>query len=106
MGQPAHSWGPSGPCFWRATATITGMRAAAREYLQPETVADYLRDRGILGDERARASFLGGGVSNVVLLVESDSRRLVVKQALPTLRVAEQWTRSSSERLPRRALSG
>jgi 5-methylthioribose kinase len=34
---------------------------------------------------------LGGGVSNRVFLVETPSRALVLKQALPRLRVAEEW---------------
>jgi 5-methylthioribose kinase len=36
-------------------------------------------------------SALGGGVSNTTLLAESGSRRIVVKQSLPQLRVAEVW---------------
>jgi len=34
---------------------------------------------------------LGGGVSNTVLLAESDTRRWVIKQSLGQLRVAEEW---------------
>jgi len=36
-------------------------------------------------------SELGGGVSNTVLLVESNTRRFVMKQALGKLRVKEEW---------------
>ena len=38
-----------------------------------------------------RITPLGGGVSNTVLLAESGDRRLVLKQALPKLRVEEDW---------------
>jgi 5-methylthioribose kinase len=38
-----------------------------------------------------RARPLSGGVSNVVLAVESEGLRAVVKQALPRLRVADEW---------------
>ena len=38
-----------------------------------------------------RARELGGGVSNRVWLVEGQGRRLVLKQALPKLRVQEEW---------------
>src|ERR1700720_3740134 len=36
-------------------------------------------------------SELGGGVSNTVLLVETDTRRFVMKQALGKLRVKQEW---------------
>lgn len=53
---------------------------------------EHLQRRGLIdGAERATARRLSGGVSNVVLVVESGSRRLVVKQALPRLRVEEEW---------------
>ncbi len=35
---------------------------------------------------------LGGGVSNTVLLIEFAGRRIVAKQSLAKLRVAEEWT--------------
>jgi aminoglycoside phosphotransferase (APT) family kinase protein len=60
--------------------------------LSEETAADYLRARGLLQDwERVTVRALGGGVSNVVLEVLSPQRQLVVKQALPRLRVTEEW---------------
>jgi 5-methylthioribose kinase len=39
----------------------------------------------------AAVSELGGGVSNTVLLVESQMRRFVMKQALGKLRVQQEW---------------
>jgi aminoglycoside phosphotransferase (APT) family kinase protein len=52
---------------------------------------DYLRARGIeVSNGECRE--LGGGVSNTVVLVESAAAgRFVVKQALPRLRVREEW---------------
>jgi len=41
--------------------------------------------------EPCTARELGGGVSNTVLLVENGSSRFVVKQALPKLRVEQDW---------------
>src|SRR5918996_6574254 len=64
----------------------------ANQLLSAETVHDYLVSRGLL--DRAEPSSiaeLGGGVSNVVLSVVTPSRELVVKQALPRLRVLEEW---------------
>ncbi len=37
------------------------------------------------------ATFLGGGVSNTVLLIESPDRRFVLKQSLGKLRVQQDW---------------
>src|SRR5579863_7639709 len=58
--------------------------------LSVENAAAYLRERGAAKAE-PRIRELGGGVSNTVLLVESDGRRFVLKQALGRLRVAEEW---------------
>lgn len=61
--------------------------------LDERTVAPYLVARGIFADDGGlRVRALGGGVSNVVLLVDGPGRRVVVKQALGRLRVAEEWT--------------
>lgn len=38
-----------------------------------------------------RATFLGGGVSNTVLLIETDSQRFILKQSLGKLRVEQDW---------------
>lgn len=59
--------------------------------LTHETVVRYLADRGLLDGEGAVATRLSGGVSNVVLAVSSGHQRLVVKQSLGRLDVAEQW---------------
>jgi len=70
------------------------MSATGREpaLLSAETVADYLVARGVFEDARGvEARELGGGVSNVVLAVRCGDRRVVVKQALPRLRVADEW---------------
>src|SRR5215510_8996231 len=53
-----------------------------------ELSVDYLRNRGL---RIMRAEELGGGVSNVVLSVETPQERLVFKQSLPKLRVADEW---------------
>jgi 5-methylthioribose kinase len=61
-------------------------------YLSPSDVGAYLVARGVVGDSgELEATELGGGVSNVVLAVRADGLRIVVKQALPRLRVAEEW---------------
>ena len=60
--------------------------------LTPSTVGSHLAQRGIVSDgAEIITEELGGGVSNVVLGVEADGTRLVVKQALPRLRVADDW---------------
>ena len=58
--------------------------------LTPETALSYLAGRGF--DSRSlQVNELTGGVSNVVLLAEYASGRLVLKQALPQLRVQQEW---------------
>jgi Phosphotransferase enzyme family len=60
--------------------------------LEASSVAEYLVTRGVVasaGDLTAEE--LTGGVSGTVLAVRGPGVALVVKQALPTLRVAEQW---------------
>lgn len=60
--------------------------------LDPGGAAGYLVGRGLAGDgDEIVARSLGGGVSNVVLDVDTGSRRLVVKQSLPRLRVDDEW---------------
>ena len=58
--------------------------------LQPDNAATYLSSRGI-APAGARVTELGGGVSNIVLLVECGDRRFVLKQALGKLRVQDDW---------------
>ena len=56
--------------------------------LSAETAIDYLRTQSI---DASEARELGGGVSNIVVRAASDRGDLVLKQALPQLRVAEEW---------------
>jgi aminoglycoside phosphotransferase (APT) family kinase protein len=66
--------------------------------LPAEAAPAYLRQAGVLPpDENVSVSELGGGVSSQVLRAETAERCVVVKQALPKLRVADDW-RSSVER--------
>lgn len=69
----------------RATEMVDAM-------LSVDTVGAYVRRRGLVDEGTAvEALRLGGGVSNIVLAVRAGDRRLVVKQALPRLRVTEEW---------------
>jgi 5-methylthioribose kinase len=62
------------------------------DLLTADTVGDFLRARGVVDpDAPLAARELGGGISNVVLLVETPGDALVVKQSLPKLRVADDW---------------
>jgi 5-methylthioribose kinase len=64
----------------------------ALDLLTVETVGPYLLSRGIVdAGVPVEAKELGGGVSNVVISVTSGSLKAVVKQALPKLRVADEW---------------
>jgi len=70
------------------------------ELLTEETVIDYLKDKSLFAqDEEIRVEILTGGVSNTVLAISTTNRHLVLKQALPALKVAELW-----EADPRRAI--
>ena len=64
--------------------------------LSEGNAVQYLLDQGVISPDngrRARAEFLGGGVSNIVVKVSlgADSGGLVLKQSLPKLRVEEDW---------------
>jgi aminoglycoside phosphotransferase (APT) family kinase protein len=64
----------------------------AAPILSPETAQAYLASRGLLGPaEPVVVSELGGGVSNVVLSVSTPAGAMLLKQALPRLRVADEW---------------
>jgi aminoglycoside phosphotransferase (APT) family kinase protein len=77
------------------------MSVERRELLGEETVRSYLVGRGVVSAGAPfSAESMGGGVSNVVLAVESGGRRLVVKQALARLRVEDEWLAS-----PQRAVT-
>ena len=56
--------------------------------LSEKNVAHYLESLGILAD---RGTELGGGISNVVLLVETGEESFILKQSLSQLRVKDQW---------------
>ncbi len=74
--------------------------------LTPESLRAYLVRRRLIDDERAvTIRELGGGVSNIVLLVEwsnQPDRRWVAKQSLGKLRVTDDW-RSERDRIYREA---
>lgn len=59
--------------------------------LTADNVLDYLRQRGWIGPQPARAETLSGGVSNAVLRVVTPERTLVVKQSRPRLRTRDAW---------------
>ena len=59
--------------------------------LTAHNLLDYLRRQGWVGDEAARVEELSGGVSNVVLRVETPRRTFVVKQSRPQLRTRDAW---------------
>ena len=61
-----------------------------KELLDETTVVAYLTNRGIISGP-AVVEELTGGVSNVVLAVKSGDKDLVLKQALPQLKVAAVW---------------
>ena len=62
----------------------------AKELLDETTVVAYLTKRAIISGA-AEVEELTGGVSNVVLAVKSGTKDLVLKQALPQLKVAAVW---------------
>lgn len=71
--------------------------------LAAENIGGYLARRGLIATEReVTARELGGGVSNIVLMVELPGRRWVVKQSLDKLRVKDDW-RSDRARIFREA---
>lgn len=58
--------------------------------LTVSSAPSYLASRGF-DPASLKISELAGGVSNIVLLVEHPGGRLVLKQALPQLRVEQEW---------------
>jgi aminoglycoside phosphotransferase (APT) family kinase protein len=69
-----------------------GQVAQPDELLSVETLRAYLDVRNVMPlGVPAEVSQLDGGVSNVVLLADDGATRVVVKQALPQLRVRELW---------------
>ncbi len=66
-----------------------------------DSVQRYLREKSLLSaDETVTVTELQGGVSNTVLKVVTKDKRWVVKQALPRLKVEQEWI-SSVERMER-----
>ena len=47
--------------------------------------------RGWIADREARIELMGGGVSNVVLRIETADRLFVLKQSRPQLRTRDAW---------------
>ena len=74
--------------------------------LSPDNAHEYLASRGLTGSgDRVIIRELGGGISNIVLLIEvanGRSCRWVAKQSLGKLRVRDDW-RSDRERVFREA---
>jgi 5-methylthioribose kinase len=73
--------------------------------LSKDSLPGYLASRNLAQGERVRLHELGGGVSNVVLLIEwakLPDRRWVAKQSLGNLRVKDDW-RSDRGRIFREA---
>lgn len=60
------------------------------ELLNTQTVVPYLTSRGIISGS-AEVEELTGGVSNVVLALKSGDKDFVLKQALPQLKVQQEW---------------
>lgn len=60
------------------------------ELLNEATVIPYLISRGIISGS-AEVEELTGGVSNVVLGIKTSDKDLVLKQALPQLKVKQEW---------------
>lgn len=86
------------------------MPETVRELLDEESVGPYLVERGIFRIRPPRGTELTGGVSNVVVLVDDGVTRVVVKQALPQLKVADDWfadpARAQTEAAALRLLGG
>ena len=76
--------------------------------LSPENAREYLLEQGFIrGEEEVSVRALGGGVSNIVLLVEwreLPEQRWVIKQSLEKLRVQDDW-QSERSRIYGEALS-
>jgi 5-methylthioribose kinase len=65
---------------------------ATSELLNESSALAHLRARGLLpADAEAEVTPVSGGVSNIVLRVEAPGFAVIVKQALPRLRVEREW---------------
>ena len=64
----------------------------ALDKMDSAEIGRYLASQGVLPiDAQLTVEALGGGVSNIVLKVTTPTQCLVLKQALPELRVAAYW---------------
>lgn len=62
------------------------------DLLTPDSVGLYLVERGLIeAEEKVESGELGGGISNVVIAVQTGNQSFVVKQSLPRLRVKDDW---------------
>jgi 5-methylthioribose kinase len=62
------------------------------QLLDEHTVIPYLIEKKVIKEnENPQVEVLTGGVSNVVLAVTTNTQKLVLKQALAELKVAEKW---------------
>lgn len=62
------------------------------ELITPDTVLAYLIDKQIISaNEAAEVEVLTGGVSNIVLAINTKDKKMVLKQALAELLVAQKW---------------
>ena len=59
--------------------------------LDADNVAAFAQQRGWIGTGPLVAEELGGGVSNAVFRVSSETDRIVVKQSRPQLRTQKEW---------------
>jgi 5-methylthioribose kinase len=60
--------------------------------LSSDNVAPYLAERGVFASpDELEVLELTGGISAAVFAVRGEGRRVVVKQALPRFRVADEW---------------
>jgi 5-methylthioribose kinase len=59
--------------------------------LTADNAAAYLREKGWIGAEPAAVEALGGGVSNLVLRVETPAQLFILKQSRPQLRTRDAW---------------
>jgi 5-methylthioribose kinase len=59
--------------------------------LTTDNAADYLHQHGWIGAGPAKIEALSGGVSNLVLRVQTDEGRFVLKQSRPRLRTRDDW---------------
>ena len=61
-----------------------------------EAIIQTLRNRHLLSGDEVRVMPLAGGVSSEIYLLDDGKRKLVVKQALPKLKVQDEWRADTS----------